>query len=240
MIVLHHGGPTGHSASVLVMLAEKRVAYEDRYVDLSRFEEHEEAFLALNPDGMVPLLVADGRVLTETAYILHYLEESFPEPRLDGASPRDRYRTHWWDKYVEGHLAPALAIVAGSKGAPAAAAAGVKRLPPERRALWAKALDEGFSADEIAGAQTALSRAVDEFERALDEAPWLGGEAFGMADILAFPHAERIAELSEVPLAARTIAWLERVRARPSVAAVIAGRSPDRAFALGPEAPRWG
>lgn len=240
MIALYHGGPAGHSGSVLVMLAEKGVEYEDRRLDLGRFEQHDEAFLALNPEGMVPVLVVDGRPLTETAYILHYLEERFPEPRLDGANPRDRYRTHWWDKYVEGHLAPALAIVAGSRGAPAVAAAGVTRLTPERRALWIKALEGGFSADEISGAQTTLGRAVDQFERALDETAWLNGETFGMADILAFPHAERLGDLSDVPPGARTLAWLEAVRKRPSVATVLAQRGRETAFALGPEAPRWG
>jgi glutathione S-transferase len=240
VIALYHGGPTGHSTSVLVMLAEKGIAYDDRRVDLARFEQHGEAFLALNPDGMVPVLVVDGRPLTETAYILHFLEESFPEPRLDGATPRERYRTHWWDKYVEGHLAPALSILEGSGGAPADAATGVERLPPERRALWTKALEGGFSADEAAGARTALIRAAEQFERALGEAPWLGGEAFGMADILAFPHAERLGATGEVTLGDRTKGWLERVRQRPSVASVIAGRSGEPAFALGPEAPRWG
>ena len=222
------------------MLAEKGVDYEDRPLDFARFEQHDETFLALNPDGMVPVLVVDGRPLTETAYILHFLEERFPEPRLDGATPRERYRTHWWDKYVEGHLAPALAVVAGSRGAPAEAAAGVKRLPLERRALWTKALEDGFTTDEVSSAQTALGRAVDQFESALAETPWLGGAAFGLADILAFPHAERLAELAEVPLGARTQRWLEEVRRRPSVAMVMSRRSQGRAFALGPEAPRWG
>jgi glutathione S-transferase len=240
VIALHHGGPTGHSASVLAMLAEKGLPYEDYPVDLARFEQHEEAFLALNPDGMVPVLVTNGRPLTETAYILHYLEERFPEPRLDGATARDRYRTHWWDKFVEGQLAPALAIVGSGQGAPADAGQGVKRLPPERQALWGKALEGGFSADEMDGARTALARAVDQFERALTEAPWLAGPAFGLADILAFPHAEKLAELGEVSLGDRTQAWLDRVRQRPSVAAVIAQRSAVPAFALGPEAPRWG
>jgi glutathione S-transferase len=240
VIALHHGGPTGHSASVLVMLAEKGVRYEDHEIDLGRFEQHDAAFLALNPEGMVPVLVVDGRPLTETAYILHYLEESFPEPRLDGATPRDRYRTHWWDKYVEGHLAPAIGIVAASRGAPVEAAAGVKRLPPERQALWTKALESGFSADEMAAARTALERAAEQFERALSEAPWLAGPAFGLADILAFPHAERLGEVGGIALGERTLAWLEAVRQRPSVVAVIAARDGVPAFALGPEAPRWG
>jgi glutathione S-transferase len=39
-------------------------------------------FLKLNPDGKVPTLLIDGRVLTEVAGILFYLAKRFPEATL--------------------------------------------------------------------------------------------------------------------------------------------------------------
>lgn len=241
MIALYHGGPYGHSASVLILLAEKGQDFVDHPVDLARFGEHDPAFLAINPEGMVPVLVADGKPLTETAFILHYIEERFPEPRFDGATGKERYLTHNWDKYVEGYLAPALAIVSAAKGAPAAARDGLDRLSPERRRLWLKALEGGFSEVEATGAHEALRLAAERIERALGETPWLGGAHYGLADMLVFPQAEQLVAHDAGAPGARTIDWMARIRARPAVAALIARRDTvPPAFALGPEAPRWG
>ncbi len=50
---------------------------------LRRGEQRAEAFLALNPQGLLPALVTDdGAVLTQSLAIIEWLEETHPEPAL--------------------------------------------------------------------------------------------------------------------------------------------------------------
>ncbi len=51
-------------------------------------EQNQPAYRAVNPQGRVPSLEMDGRVLTQSLAILEYLEEVYPEPPL---LPRDAF-----------------------------------------------------------------------------------------------------------------------------------------------------
>src|SRR6185437_3325716 len=51
-------------------------------VAFARKENKTREFLALNPEGKVPTLVIDGRVMTEVAATLFYLARRFPEAGL--------------------------------------------------------------------------------------------------------------------------------------------------------------
>ena len=237
MIRLHHGGPVGHSASVLIALAEKGIDYESDFVDLSEFEEFDPAFLALNPAGQVPVLEADGRVLTETFLILLWLDESYPDPPLGGANPRARYAVHKWGKYLETHLAPNLAIVRWARrGGIAPDAADLARLPPERRALWQQAA-AGFGEEQIERARAALDTALERMVPDLAEGGWLAGSDCTLADIALYPHVAQLDELG-IGVPAPVADWLARVAARPAVRAA-AGEMPVLAT-MGPETGRWG
>ena len=54
------------------------------------FRSRSAAFVALNPQGMVPALEVDGAVLTQSPAILEWLEETHPNPALLPANPLDR------------------------------------------------------------------------------------------------------------------------------------------------------
>jgi maleylacetoacetate isomerase len=70
----------------------KGIAYEPRFVHLARGEQHESAYRALNPQGLVPMLVDGALVLTQSLAILEYLDEVFPIPRLLPPAPELRAR----------------------------------------------------------------------------------------------------------------------------------------------------
>jgi maleylacetoacetate isomerase len=76
------------SAAYRVRLALnfKGLSYEQIAIDLRKGAQREPAFLALNPQGLVPVLDDDGAILTQSLPILNYLEERYPEPAL---LPRD-------------------------------------------------------------------------------------------------------------------------------------------------------
>lgn len=74
---------------VRIGLNLKGVDYERRQVNLLDSEQKGEAYRALNPQGLVPMLEVDGRRITQSLAILVYLDQTYPEPRLMPADPFD-------------------------------------------------------------------------------------------------------------------------------------------------------
>ena len=77
---------------VAIVLAEKRLTFERREVDLACKPDW---FLAISPLGKTPVLVVDGRPIFESAVICEYLEDSEP-PRLHPVDPLERARHRGW------------------------------------------------------------------------------------------------------------------------------------------------
>lgn len=87
MLTLYDADRCPYCARVRIVLAEKDVEYEPVAIDLS----NRPAWLyEKNPLGKVPVLEEDGFVLPESAVIMQYLEERYPEPPLLPADPADR------------------------------------------------------------------------------------------------------------------------------------------------------
>ena len=67
MLQLYHWEPNANSGKPMLALAEKGVPYESHYLDLLKFDQHQPAYLAINPDGTIPVWsIAEGRRYTMT------------------------------------------------------------------------------------------------------------------------------------------------------------------------------
>jgi len=77
---------------VRIALNLKNLAYESAYVHLPKGEHRLPAYGALNPQGLLPALEDEGRLLTQSLAILEYLEEKHPEPPLLPQDPHARAR----------------------------------------------------------------------------------------------------------------------------------------------------
>jgi maleylacetoacetate isomerase len=78
---------------VRIALNLKGIAVERAHVHLVRGMQHEDAYRARNPHGLVPALeLDDGRVLTQSLAIIEYLDETHPVPALLPATAEDRAR----------------------------------------------------------------------------------------------------------------------------------------------------
>jgi maleylacetoacetate isomerase len=96
------------SYRVRVALAMKGMQAEEISIDLLKGKQNEDEYLAVNPQGVVPVLVLDegGPPLFQSLAILEYLEEVRPQPALLPKDPRGRAR-------VRG-----LALIAAADGHP--------------------------------------------------------------------------------------------------------------------------
>ena len=74
--------PGSSSMAAHIALHEVGTPFEARPMSFRKNDMQSPDFLKINPDGKVPTLLIDGRVLTEVAGILFYLVKRFPEANL--------------------------------------------------------------------------------------------------------------------------------------------------------------
>ena len=111
MIALYHHGSSACAAKTRFALDEKGLLWESRYVDILRGEQFAPEFLAINPKGVVPVLVHDGSVIRESTVICEYLEEVFPDRPIYPRSALERARVRYWTKAVDEELHPACSAL---------------------------------------------------------------------------------------------------------------------------------
>ncbi|MEO5565159.1 MAG: glutathione S-transferase family protein [Luteimonas sp.] len=106
MTILYYA-PGGASMLVHWLLIEFDLPHELCLVDFSSREQKSAAYLAVNPSGVVPTLVLDGRPMTEAAAIAMYLADGHPDARLaplpEAPTRRDYLQ---WMFYLAGALQP--------------------------------------------------------------------------------------------------------------------------------------
>jgi stringent starvation protein A len=86
-LVLYNAARCPYAARARIVLAEKGVEFETVEIDLS---DRPAWLYEKNPAGRVPVLEEDGWALPESAVIMEFLEERYPDPPLLPADPADR------------------------------------------------------------------------------------------------------------------------------------------------------
>jgi glutathione S-transferase len=239
-LALYHFGPIANSLTPLLGLLEKGLVFDSRLLDSRKWEHHDPAFRAINPEGMVPVLVHDGRVVRESTVINEYLEDVSPDPPLRPADSWLRAEMRVLTKYVDEYFCPALTIIGAHGATPFASridksemAARLAMMPNEEvRRKWATVSETGYSDEELADARRRLGNCTARLEGLLAEGgPWLLGDHYSLADIKWYsmaPALPRVMPDACNPGATPAIAdWLARMADRPAVQA-LSEYSPQR------------
>jgi glutathione S-transferase len=233
----YHAEPVANSLKSMIPLKEKGLDYESVYVDLHKFEQHQPWFVAINPEGQVPVLDHDGFIVTHTTVINEYLEDAFPDaPPLRPNEPRGNSRMRYWNKFVDEHVMNFVSMhgwhrMVGVIARNIESGEFEKLLESiplhEQREKW-KTARSGFSEGDLANATRKIIVALDKVEAQLGETPWLAGDMFTLADINFYSHCGMMVErmFPELEVATRyprLVDWRERVTARPGVHAALKG-----------------
>jgi glutathione S-transferase len=110
--------PGSSSMAVHIALHEIGVPFESRPLSMAARATRTSEFLAINPEGKVPVLSIDGRPLTEVSAILFYLAARFPDAALLPVDLEAQAQVLSWMSFVASTLHPVL-----SKGIEQAGAA---------------------------------------------------------------------------------------------------------------------
>ena len=193
MLRLYDNHLSGNGYKPRLLLARLGQTYERVEVDILKGETRTEAFLAMNPNGRIPLLaLEDGAYLAESGAILYYLAEGsrfWPDDRVA------RALTLQWMFFEQYSHEPNIAVA--------------------RHWLQHVEMTEAQRA-QLPARQEGGRAALAVMEQHLARLPWFGGEAMTIADmaLYAYTHVaeEGGFELADYPAVS---AWLARVAAEP-------------------------
>ncbi|SMF89694.1 glutathione S-transferase [Azospirillum oryzae] len=189
---------TPNSVKVPIALEEIGLSYDLKPVNIRQGEQKAADFLALNPNGKVPVLVDGALVLTESAAILVHLAEKTGRLLPQGGTGRARVFEQLF------FHASALSPSFGNAGF-------FKRLAAEPQPL----AEARFTAE--------ANRVLDRLDALLGERRFVAGDDFTIADIAHFGWLWR-REFPGMTLDGRPnlIRWFDTVAARSAVRRAIA------------------
>jgi len=225
---LYHGLMSNSSMRVRLLLDEKGLEWTSHVIDPTRQDNLRDDYLRINPASLIPALVHDGTVITESNDILHYIEEKFGGPSFVPDEPdRREAMREWVDLASDLHLRAMktwLYATTGSRTKRPEDMARYRELQadPELVAFHQKSLD-GFDPGEVEEATRLNHDVLARIEAALQTGPWLVGERYSLADIAWFPNV-LLLDVFGFPMAEYPAVrgWLARIRARPAFRTAIA------------------
>jgi len=230
VLVLYHASHSTCSQKVRMVLHEKGAKFDEMRVDLGKKEQLNPAYLALNPNGVVPTLVDNGVPIVESSVICEYLDEKYPQNPLVPSNIVERARMRAWMHYIE-------EVAVGAVRVPSFNRAFLFRFKGQdqqqfeaqeigprlvRKELFQRmGSPKGFSKKEVDKSLNELSETCRRMDEAIaKKGPWLMGEQFTLADVLVMPSIDRMADLGlsstwegKYP---HVTAWYERLQARPA------------------------
>ena len=200
MIKLYDFKSSPNCQRVKIVLAEKNLPYDIAPIDLRAHEQKTPEYLKLNPYGKVPVLTDDATVLYESLIINEYLDEKYPNPPLMPKDPAKRAKARILVDYGMAHFD-----------------APYQRL---RMELMNDANEQNQQV--IATAKAELKKLLQRLEDEIGEQQYLLGD-FSLVDADLLPRFTRLEGFGVLPDPSlpRLGKYLERVKTRPSVRAVL-------------------
>jgi len=185
---------------VKVVLAEKNLPYEIVPIDLRAQEQKTPDYLKMNPYGKVPVLTDDATVLYESCVINEYLEEKYPNPPLMPKEPGQKAKARILIDYGMSHFDG----------------------PYQKLRMELMKEQKDQNPQVIDGAKSELRKLLQRLENEIGAQQYLMGD-FSLVDADLLPRFTRLEGFGVLPDPSlpRLGKYLERIKARPSVKAIL-------------------
>jgi glutathione S-transferase len=210
--ILFHFPLDPASRQARLALGEKKLSFRDEPV---RYWDQPKELIALNPSGLVPVLVetANGEktVVCEIRGILEHLEEAYPEPPLMGTSRAEKAETRrllqWFDRKFDYEV---NALILHEK--------------MEKRLYGLGAPELGA----LRAGREALKTHLGYIEHLLQDRDWLAGRRLSFADFAAAANLSVIDYFGDMPWREFTQAktWYMKLKSRPAFRPLLTDRWP--------------
>jgi len=199
MIKLYTFPPSTNSRKVRIALIEKGLEFERINIDLTKREQKSPDYLKIHPFGQIPALDDEGFVVYDSTIINEYLEDEYPYPSLMPSDSEGRARARMMEDFRDAHFNPYFVHLIQES-----------RKPEAER-----------DAQRIDNAKLEITKAFDRIEAELQDKDYLAG-AFSLADVAFMANIELLDRFA-IPVDPvkykRAVAWIARLKARPSFAA---------------------
>lgn len=243
-LVLYHHGSSVCAAKVRFALEEKQLDWEGVYIDILKGEQFNPDYLAINPKAVVPALLHNDEVITESTIICEYLEESFIEHPIYPTSPLERAQVRLWTKAVDEELHPACSALTyvvshrhtllrnGVGSFEEFLEAGGSEGKAARSLKW-QWIQQGLSAPGVEDKIRLYLSYLKKMETALADSDWLTGQQFTMADIAMAPYLNRLAALAmdeiwKNGLMPNVERWFDQIQQRPTFISALLSWMPPK------------
>ncbi|MEM6708868.1 MAG: glutathione S-transferase family protein [Pseudomonadota bacterium] len=230
---LFHFSDSTCSQKVRIYLRLKGLPWTSHHINLARQQHLTAYYMGINPRGLVPTLIHDGKVIIESNDILQYLEEKFPSPRLiptassseiaDVLAAEDDLHLEIRALTMRFVFPTFLAkrpekSIAAYERLGAGKVAGQPDPNRQRETRFWRAMNRhgGITDDQVKQAYERFRSAINRFETLLANQPYLTGDEHSVVDIAWYIYARRL-RTAGYPLAELHPAfdgWFQRVHAQ--------------------------
>jgi glutathione S-transferase len=226
MIDLYHNDMSVCAQKVRLVLAYKQLTYKSVHLNLRAGEQFKPEFLKLNPKAVIPVLVHDDNIITESNVICYYLDEVFSTLPLMPEDTVKRAELRVWLTQLDAGLHEQIAVISFCLAfrqqilkrytTDDALESFLTNIPDSARAtLMRDMVTNGMSSPRLNLAIYAYKKLVKDLARALENNQWILSSGISLVDFSFLPYIERLDQLQLKGMWAdypQIDEWLSRVR----------------------------
>ena len=193
---------------VRLSLAEKKIEVE---LVEERYWEPNPDFLRRNPAAKVPVIRLDEVMMSESAAICEYIEDTRPDPSLMPSDPIQKLEVRrlvgWFDDKFRNEVTSKLLYERVNK----------------------KVMGHGFpDSRNVKDGAKAIKYHLDYMAWLLDQRRWLAGDVMTLADFAAAAHLSSLDYISDVDWnRSDTVKdWYAKIKSRPAFRSILADQVP--------------
>ncbi|WP_346896737.1 glutathione S-transferase family protein [uncultured Roseibium sp.] len=204
--VLYNAPQSTCSQRVRYALNAKGLEFEEHKLDLFSGDQLKPDYLAINPNGVVPALVHDGTPIIDSAVILEYLEDVFPDRApMRPVDPREIAKLRAMMRFVDEVPTPAirmpsynLAFLPHFQAMSEEDFQALCDSKPLRREFLMKMGRTGFPKADMDEALGRLRRGIERMAIWLAESggPWIMGDEISLVDLAIMPVIVRMDDIN--------------------------------------------